>query len=180
MEVGALRQIGRIDLHDRPEDDDRPIGLRIRESRDEVQIHALVDDSVEAEPRPADAGLVGGPFGDRSRLVEMGAVDAGGEGVDVGVAVLLGLVEAVAPGEDHVGSLEQLSLERGQLGRGEAEVGQLVHAVVDGAGGLDLPRNGQHHRGVVPANERAALPGEEAVQQASQNAVAIRRGQRFR
>ena len=96
-----------------PTHDDRPFGTRVGERGQQLQVHALVDHAVEAEARAAaerawSAGL-GTP---RARLGEVGAVDAGREGVDVGVPVLLGLVQAVAAGEDHVGGDQQLALQR--------------------------------------------------------------------
>jgi hypothetical protein len=90
----------------------------------------------------AERRLVLGQCDAAPRLAEMGAVDAGGEGVDVVVAVLLRLVEAVAAGEDDVGIVEQLLLERSNSRRREAEIGELVHAVVDGAAGSTCREKG--------------------------------------
>jgi hypothetical protein len=85
--------------------------------------------------------LVDGPEG----LGEMGAVHAGGEAVDVGVQVLLRLIERAAAGEDHVGLLDQAALQLGKVGAGEAEGRKLVHAVIgDGLPG-DLRGPGTHH-----------------------------------
>ena len=173
MDVGAQRQVGMVDLHHRPDHDDRPFGMGIGDRRDELQVHPLVDDSVEAEPRAADRPLIVGDRVHRAGLGEMAAVDAGREGVDVGVTVLLRLIEAVAAGEDDVGGVDQLLLEGKELRRGEAEIGELVHAVVDGAGRLHVPREGQHHRRVIPTDERPLLAGQEGVEQGLQSRFAL-------
>jgi hypothetical protein len=157
-----MRQIGRVDLHDRPNHHDRPFGMGIGNRRDHLQVHALVDHAVEAEARPRQRALIVRSCVHGTSPREMRTVDARRERVDVRMAVLLRLVEAVAAGEDHVGAVDQLLLERQQLGRREAEVGELVHAIIDGADGIDVPGEWQHHRGVVPTDERLVLTGEKS------------------
>jgi hypothetical protein len=85
----------------------------------------------------------------------------------------------VAAREDDVRGVEQLALELEQLRRREAEIGELVHAVVDGAGGRHVAREGQHHRRVVPAHERALLAGEEGVEQLGESRFALGLAQRL-
>jgi len=97
---------------------------------------------------------------------EMACVDAGREGVDIGVAAALGLVEAEAAREHQVGPAEQLPLEVQQTRRGAAEGRQLVHVVVDGEVAAALAGEGQRHRRVVPEGPvLAPHPVEEAVEQ---------------
>ena len=102
---GALRQGRRVDLHHRADHHEVPVRPQVGDAGDEIDVHALVDDAEEAEPR-----MRGSPPGRRARLAararlgEMGEVDRGREGVDVAVPVALGLVEAHAAGEDEVGA----------------------------------------------------------------------------
>ncbi len=100
--------------------------------------------------------------------------------MDVAVQVLLGLVEAVAAGEHHVRQAQQLLLQPDQLGRGEAEVGQLVHAVIDGADGLQVTRERQHHRGIVPPDQLAGVGPDQPVEQPLQDLGLLRRSEAFR
>ena len=65
----------------------------------------------------------------------------------------LGLPQAEAAGENHVGLFHQRALEHLQFRRGEAELRELVHAVVDNPFGGEPAGEGQHHRGVVPADQ---------------------------
>ncbi len=144
----------------------------------QLDVHPLVDHAVEAEARAGQGGLVGRVLPGRhgARLGEVGAIHAGGEGVDVGVPAALGLVQAVAAGEDHVGQRHQVAFQDLQALRGELEVGELVHAVVhDCRRALGhRARELQHHRRVVPDDRPldAAL-GQEAHQQALEFGVAL-------
>ena len=102
----------------------------------------------------------------------MRAVDRRGEAVDVGVTVLLRFEQARPAGEDDVGLVQQLLLEIEQLGRGEAEFRQLVHRVIDGDVGFEVPREGQHHRRVIPGYEAAADRGGMRIEQAPERGLA--------
>ena len=146
--------------------------MRVGERGHQLQVHPLVDDAVEAEPRVRQGGLVGGIVGRRqaARLGEVGTVHAGGEGVDVGVPAALGLVQAVAAGEHHVGQAHQIALQLLQPLRRELEGGEFVHAVVNDRrrGFGDVAGELQHHGRVVPGDRllHAAL-GDQPVEQAA-------------
>ena len=145
MNVGTPRQFVRRNLHDRPDHDDRPVRPCVGHGGDQLQIHPLIEDAIEPQDGPArgaDRHLAG--------LREMGAVDTGREGIDVGVQMLLRFIQAVSAGEDHIRRGDQLLLQGTQGRRGEAEIRQLVHAVIDDGRGLDVPRDRQHHGRVVP------------------------------
>ncbi len=88
--------------------------------------------------------------------------------MDVGVPAALGFVEAVPTREDHVGDAEQLAFELLELWRGEAEIRQLVHAIVDGADGMKVARKGEHQGGVVPADNGAGAGRGELAEQRRQ------------
>jgi hypothetical protein len=153
--------------------------MGVGQGGEQIEIHSLVDHAEETEPRTADRGLVVGHRVDGARLHEMTAVDARREGVNVRMPVLLRLVEAVAAGEDDVGRFEQLALELEQQRRGELEIGELVHAVVDGGHRLDLPREVQHHRRVVPAHDRSLLAGQIDFEQRPEQRIPVGLGDRF-
>src|SRR5688572_29496427 len=119
MDVRSLRQVGRIDLHDRADDHDRPFGMGVGERSEKLEVHPLVDHSVESEARRSDAGMIVRLAVDGAGPAEMVAVDARREGMDVRVPVLLRLVEAVATGEDDVGAGQKLALETEKLRRRE-------------------------------------------------------------
>ena len=131
-----------------------------RPARQQVEVHPLVDDAVEAEPRARGcaAWSAGSSRWPRARLGEVRRVDADGKGWTLRVPVALGFVQAVAAGEDDVGAGAESSRSRAdQLGRRAPEGGQLVHAVVDDA----RPRGGarsQRHRRVVPEHRRRGSP----------------------
>ena len=107
----------------------------------------------------------------------MGDIDAGREGAHVRVTLPLGLVQAVAAGEDQIGRGEQLGFQRQQFGRREAEGGQFVHAVIDGACRADMARKAEHHRRVVPADRHGTFQRQKVVEQAAQCGVRILAGQ---
>ena len=168
VDVRAPGQFGRIDLHHRADDHDAPVGSRVGDRRQQRQVHPLVDDAVEAEPRAGQRALVGRVRQPAPRGGEMVAVDAGGEGMDVRVARALRLVQAVATGEHHVGRRHQVALEPGELGRGETEIGEFVHAVIDRARRPQMVGEGEHHRRVVPAHQPPGLPGQQSVEERPQ------------
>ena len=89
------------------------------------------------------------------------------------MAGALGLVEAGPAGEDEVRSRKQFGFEREEFGRREAEGGQLVHAVVDGAGCRDVARKGQHHGRVVPSHRDRRFACQEPVEQRGKRGVRL-------
>ncbi len=169
VDVWGPWQVRRIDLHHRPDHHQAPVGVGGGHGVQQRQVHPLVDDAIEAQPRMRRGRLIGGIGLRRPRAAEVSAVDARRKGMDVGVPVALGLVEAVAASEDNVGRGEQLAFEFDELRRRETEVRQLVHAVVHGATGAEMPGELEHHRGVVPTNQ-ALGPAldQEAIEQTSE------------
>ena len=55
----------------------------------------------------------------------------------------------------------------------EAELRQLVHAVIDDRARVEMPREGQHHRRVVPGDQRARLSDDVRVEQTAQGVFAL-------
>jgi hypothetical protein len=174
MDVGQARQLGGVDLGDRSDQHEVPVGAGTGRRGDQRQIDPLVDDPVEAEPGMGDGGLIG-RFGQLCPcLREMLRIDAGREAVEVVVLKPARLVEPRAAREHDVGRLHQLAFERLQLGGGETEARQLVHAVEHDGRGFDVPRAGEEHRRVEP-KQRPGLADEpkEIVEQPRQRGVVI-------
>ena len=96
-----------------------------------------------------------------AEAAEVRLIDRGRERVDVVVAVGLGLPDGPAAGEHGIRRRHQRGLVRHQVGRGEAEGRQLVHAVVDhGRGGRrEVTGDRPHHRRVEP-HQRPDRPGQ--------------------
>jgi len=82
--------------------------------------------------------------------------------------VLFRFIKAVAAREHEIGLRQQALLQRQQFGRRILEVGQFVHAVIDDAIRHDMLRKGQHHRRVVPADERSRFTCQIKVEQGLQ------------
>ena len=117
--------------------------------------------------RPAWSAASGD--GPGARLPKVGGVHAAGEAVHVGVAVLLGPVQARPAGEHHVGALEQLRPRAAAVAAGRLERRQLVHAVVNRAAGPSACASGsaigvynQATRVDHPARWRTRLPARPA------------------
>ena len=116
--------------------DELPVRPGRGDAREQLEVHALVDDAEKAEARPANRGLVG-------RI----AAAAGAPRAKCATSTLLGnawmfacmlplgFVQDLAAGEHHVGALQQLRFGRVQPGGRAGERRQLVHAVVDDGGG---------------------------------------------
>ncbi|CAA9359734.1 MAG: hypothetical protein AVDCRST_MAG40-3401 [uncultured Gemmatimonadaceae bacterium] len=112
---------------------------------DERVVEALVDHAVEAEHRRLLLGEVGGARGGvEARLGEVRRVDAAAEEVHVRVQAALALPQLVAAREHHVRLAHQQPLALEQLGRGELELRELVHAVVHHAA---LAKGAEHDGG---------------------------------
>ena len=77
----------------------------------------------------------------------------------------LALVQAASAGEDEIGALEQMALQQHEARRGEAEGGELVHAVIDAYRRRDMPGEAERHRGVEPGNRDGAAFFQEPVEQ---------------
>ncbi len=146
---------------------------------EQVQVHALVDDTEEAQPGPGQGALqgLGAARGFRvlNGRLEMRHVDRAGHAVHMGMQRALGFVERRAAGEHQVGELHQLALALGEFGRRALEGGQLVHAVVDPQRGIQGPSHRQGHGRVEPGHggTQAALL-QRAAQQGSQKEGLLR------
>ena len=88
--------------------------------------------------------------------------------MDRRMPVLLRLVEAGATREDEVGASDKFLLEIEQLLRRETELRKLVHAIVDDYARVEMPRKRQHHRRVIPGDDRPRAAGSVRVQKAPQ------------
>ena len=110
------RQVGRVDLDHRADQHDLPVRTRRRPSRGSSRCRSARR-SRRRSPG-ADAAMAswsGWLFGAVERLAEMLGVDAAREAVGVGVAFLLGVVQARAAGEAQVGDVQQRALALQQL-----------------------------------------------------------------
>ena len=84
-------------------------------------------------------------------------------------------------GEDDVGAGEQRGLHVHEALAGASEGRELVHVVVDDEIRIEMAREGERHRRVVPEDARAlVLAGEQPVDEAAQSGEPVGRGQAFR
>ena len=165
---GRLRQRARIDLHDRAEQHEMPVGPERRHLAHELDVEPLVDHAEEPDPRMRNAGLVGRIALRLPCAREVRDVHAARERVDLRMQVPLRLVEALAAGQHEIRALHQLRLALPQGGRRAGEGRELVHAVVDHGERLEMPCERQCHRCVVPEHVRTdVLLGEEHVDELS-------------
>src|SRR5207302_1598897 len=117
------------DLHHGAEHDEMPVGAKLRNLSQQLNVETLVNHSGKADAGMRDRLLVG-RFGLlHACLLEMFGIDGAWEGVSVAVLIALGFVEALSPGEDQVGALEQFSFSLTKSGRSTTEGGKFVHAV---------------------------------------------------
>jgi len=163
VDVVALRKRGGIDLHDRADHDEVPVGTELRHPTEELDVHALIDDAEESEAGMRDGRLIRRLGLERTGLHEMIELDRGRESVHAVVPIALGLVEAHAAGEDEIGTGEQCAFQIEQFAGGAAEQRQLVHVVVDAQVALEMAREGHRHGSVVPEDARAARVGRKQV-----------------
>ncbi len=178
MDVRPLRQRRRVDLHDRADQHDVPVGSASASARDEVRVEALVDDAEEAETRRRRcAACAGCGVADAGR--EVGGVDAAREAVHGRMQVALRAIQARPAGEDEVGPLQQRVLALRELSRRMEERGQLVHAVVDDRAGLEVAEQRQRHRRVEP-RDRARMFREAPARAGCASWRGARRGIRHR
>src|SRR5688500_2190365 len=97
-----------------------------------------------------NSGLVDRVVTDRTSLGEVLVINTARESMHVVVAVLLCFVKRLSSREYNVGSPEELRLEFFQFLRSELERAQLVHAIEDGAAGINMSREFLRHWGVIP------------------------------
>ena len=97
------------------------------------------------------------------------------------MALALRFVEAVTPGEDQIGPLQQLLFAIQKLPRRAAERRQLVHAIERNRTRGDVACVGQRHRRVIPEDRPVdAMSGLKLVEQTLQLAVRRNGRQSFR
>ena len=150
VDVDGARQHRGVDLDDRSDDHDLPIGPRGGDARDEVDIHAFVDHAKESETRTRGARLVGRIGANLARAPEVRDVDAARERVNVRVQLALRFVKRLAAGEDDRCATKQLRLADFQRRGRVREGAQLVHAVVHDSVRRQLSGEGERHWCVVP------------------------------
>ena len=159
---GPPRQRRRVDLHHRPDHDELPVRPRVGERRQQVEVQPLVDHAVEADARVRDGRP--GPAGSGRAARAPGAKCATstllGKAWTFGVPVALGLVQAVAAGEDEVGALAAAAARAraapaARRGRRTARPCSRRRR----AAAVRCVREGQAHRRVVPEQRIRRSPG---------------------
>src|SRR4051794_28101573 len=108
MDICGAWQLVLRDLYHRADHHQVPFGPRLCDFRDQLEVDALVDDAVIADPRMPDRDLVRGLGDIAARLAEVGTVYAARKQEGALVSVALCLEQAAAPGEDDVGTLHEL------------------------------------------------------------------------
>src|SRR4029079_14388880 len=93
---------GRIDLHDRAQHHELPVALPSSDLRDEIDVHALVDDPAVADPRMRDRHLVGRSDRTTTGRPEVGDIDAARKAMDVWMAGALRGEKACPSRQDEV------------------------------------------------------------------------------
>src|SRR6478609_10956392 len=88
--------------------------------------------------------------------------------MNIAVPVLLRLIEARSAREDDVGLVDQLLLELEQLCRRELELAELVHRIENDKVSVQVPRERQHHRRVIPGDQSTADRRNMGVKQTGQ------------
>src|SRR5262249_15200509 len=140
----------RIDLRDRPEEDEVVARSQRRQRFEQREIHSLVDHAEEADARTRNGRLIDRLGKRASCLLEVLGIDAARERVDARMVAALCFEEAVPAREDDVRLAEQLALSSLHETRGAMKPRQLVHAVVDDAAGTSARRMCDRHRRVEP------------------------------
>ncbi len=123
MNVGKVRQVGRVYLHYRPDHDERPIGPGCRHIAQEHQVHPLVDDTEISKTRAWNVFQIGRHIARTTRLLKMLRIHCGGKQVDIIMTAPPGFMQAATTGEHHVCQSEQLLFQPFQPAVGEIERG---------------------------------------------------------
>ena len=151
MQIGALRQGGRVDLDDRANHDDLPVRTCIGQCFDQREVDALIDHTKKTETWVRNMALrrvlvIRAPFRQARQPCarKVGRIDAAGKAVNLRIALAFGFIETSASREDQVCCLEQCALALQQLTRRILEGCQFVHAVVNDA--LRREFSSQWHR----------------------------------
>src|SRR3712207_3138093 len=100
MNILAPRQTRRVNLNDRPNHYELPLGAQARDLVEQLYVEPLVYHAEEAEARARNLKLVCGLVAHAARAAEVLRVDARRERVDARVAVALRLVQALPARED--------------------------------------------------------------------------------
>ena len=110
MNIGALRQTGRVDLYHRPHHHQLPVRPRVRHGGEQVDIEALIDDAEKSQPRVAGGILGGVAEGTIERFAEMRGIDAAREAVCIRMPLPLRFVQTGSAREHQVGHSQQRGL----------------------------------------------------------------------
>src|SRR5262249_38277432 len=140
VNVRTARQDLLLDLDDRAEHHQMPVGASGRDGLDEMGVQALVEDAVKAEAWMRNRRLIFGVSTTATGLLEIRGADAARKRMNMRVLVALRLIEAVAAGEDEIRSPVEFAFEPLQLRRCSGEVRELIHAIVDRQASLNVPR----------------------------------------
>ena len=151
-EVRRTRKQFRIDLHDRPDHHERPVGAQPRHLAQQVVIDTLVHHAYPTQDRARHGGDLGRDDSRRVlRFVEVIKLHAAPEDVDIRVLLALLVAQFVAAGKDDVCVLHEPGFVCGELLWRAGKLRELAHAVVDDATVLDVAkRPGAVHRAVIP------------------------------
>jgi len=151
VNVAAPGQRVLANLDHRADHDELPLGMRIGQGGNQVQVDALVDHAAVAQPGMRQAGLrpVVACIVWRERR-KVCSIDAARKAVHVAVALALGAVQAGAAGQHQVSHLVERVFTLDQLARRMQERRQLVHAVVDDGARRQPAGQWQRHGRVEP------------------------------
>ncbi|KPY95240.1 hypothetical protein ALO94_200834 [Pseudomonas syringae pv. spinaceae] len=157
MHIGQVRQACRVNLHHWADQHDLPVGLRLSQLPDQVDIKTLVNDAKKAEPRIRNVLLIS-----RIRLHaasggKMPDIDTAGHGVRVGMLQSLGLPKAETTGEDNICTFHQRAFLLDKLWRRTFERRQFVHAIKDRHLRIEVVGERQAHRGEIPQQQLTEL-----------------------
>ena len=147
-------------------------GRICRDLVEQVGVEALVDHAVEAQPRPRQVFLVGGIERRARALAKCARSTDDGKQWTFVVAVLLRLEQARAAGEHDVGAGRSAPARTEQLAGANLNFESSSIASKTVTSGLICAREGQHHRRIIPGDQRTAQRSEMRVEQARQRRFA--------
>ena len=176
---------GRIDLHDRADQHDLPVGMRVGHAR-RAGRRSNRSSITPKKPSRGSRQLAPGPAARRGGLARPGGSArrrrCWESSARCGWRVLLGAVQAGAAGEHHVGALAAAPPRAAAAAGGAPrKARQLVHAVVDRrASGASSRGERQRHRRVQPGDVFLdLLPAQQQVQHLREPRAVARRSPAF-
>lgn len=160
--IGPAGEMVRVNFGRGADHDDVPMGIGGGEAVNESVIEPLIDDAEIAKNGGSDEGDIG-----RSReggglsFVEMFKLDAAAVEMGVAVKAGLGLVELAAAAKDDMGGGEKLAFADANFRGSKAELGELIHAIVNHRLHVEVADEAGRRHGVVePMDGAVELAGE--------------------